>query len=153
MFLLLCCYPVCLCWWIVLQVAVVDKDMGKLLLKYPWILSTSIRENYKEVLYFFNLEKVWYPTKSCLLVQPSFTKIMSFFFYMICFSWSNIIVYIHKHYSIACVSILKRDVICSVLYCSFAFALLMEVTWPSLGVLIPFKDITFIFFSFLSFGK
>ncbi|KAK4583493.1 hypothetical protein RGQ29_026288 [Quercus rubra] len=40
------------------KVAVVDKDMGKLLLKYPWILSTSIRENYKEVLYFFNLEKV-----------------------------------------------------------------------------------------------
>ncbi|KAK4583492.1 hypothetical protein RGQ29_026288 [Quercus rubra] len=40
------------------EVAVVDKDMGKLLLKYPWILSTSIRENYKEVLYFFNLEKV-----------------------------------------------------------------------------------------------
>uniref|UniRef100_A0A7N2M3J9 Uncharacterized protein n=1 Tax=Quercus lobata TaxID=97700 RepID=A0A7N2M3J9_QUELO len=31
--------------------------MGKLLLKYPWILSTSIRENYKE---------------------PSFTKIVAF---------------------------------------------------------------------------
>lgn len=40
------------------EVAVVDKDIGKLLLKYPWILSSSIRENYKEVVSFFNSEKV-----------------------------------------------------------------------------------------------
>lgn len=35
-----------------------DGDVGKLLLKYPWILSTSIQENYKDILSFFNLEKV-----------------------------------------------------------------------------------------------
>lgn len=29
----------------------------------------------------------------------------------------------------------------------------MEVTWPSLGVLIPFKDITFIFFFFPLFWE
>ncbi|KAB1218231.1 hypothetical protein CJ030_MR3G026111 [Morella rubra] len=40
------------------ELSAVDKDFGKLLLKYPWILSTSIQENYKAVLVFFSLEKV-----------------------------------------------------------------------------------------------
>ncbi|KAG2728396.1 hypothetical protein I3760_01G203700 [Carya illinoinensis] len=44
------------------EVAAMDKDVGKVLVKYPWILSTSIQDNYKEVLSFFNLEKV--PTVS-----------------------------------------------------------------------------------------
>lgn len=44
--------------FILLQVGVDDKDFGKILLKYPWILSTSIQENYKEVLSFFEMEKV-----------------------------------------------------------------------------------------------
>ncbi|PRQ51849.1 putative transcription regulator mTERF family [Rosa chinensis] len=35
-----------------------DKDVGRMLIKYPWILSTSIHENFKEVLSFFDLEKV-----------------------------------------------------------------------------------------------
>lgn len=58
-----------------------DKDFGKLLLKYPWILSTSIQENYKAVLVFFSLEKVWCPVKWCLVPQPSFAKIMSSFLF------------------------------------------------------------------------
>ncbi|KAF5466218.1 hypothetical protein F2P56_016165 [Juglans regia] len=44
------------------EVAAMDKDVGKVLVKYPWILSTSIQDNYKVVLSFFNLEKV--PTVS-----------------------------------------------------------------------------------------
>lgn len=40
------------------EVTAVDGDVGKLLIKYPWILSTSIQENYKDILSFFNLEKV-----------------------------------------------------------------------------------------------
>ncbi|KAJ0074889.1 hypothetical protein Patl1_35122 [Pistacia atlantica] len=40
------------------EVGAVDRDVGKLLLKYPWILSTSIQENYEEILLFFNKEKV-----------------------------------------------------------------------------------------------
>lgn len=35
-----------------------DNDVGKMLLKYPWILSTSIQENYEEILSVFNEEKV-----------------------------------------------------------------------------------------------
>ncbi|KAJ6420344.1 hypothetical protein OIU84_030290 [Salix udensis] len=40
------------------KVGAVDKDFGKMLLKYPWILSTAIQENYKEVVSFFHMEKV-----------------------------------------------------------------------------------------------
>ncbi|KAK2652914.1 hypothetical protein Ddye_012770 [Dipteronia dyeriana] len=40
------------------EVGAMDKDVGKMLLKYPWILSTSILENYKEILLFFDEEKV-----------------------------------------------------------------------------------------------
>ncbi|KAJ4832260.1 hypothetical protein Tsubulata_012204 [Turnera subulata] len=40
------------------NVGAVDKDFGKMLLKYPWILSKSIQENYKEILSFFEMEKV-----------------------------------------------------------------------------------------------
>lgn len=36
-----------------------DNDVGKMLLKYPWVLSTSIQENYEEILSVFNEEKVW----------------------------------------------------------------------------------------------
>lgn len=43
---------------IAMQVALEDNDVGKMLIKYPWILSTSIQKNYKEVLYFFDMEKV-----------------------------------------------------------------------------------------------
>ncbi|KAJ9568482.1 hypothetical protein OSB04_004448 [Centaurea solstitialis] len=35
-----------------------DMEFGKLLLKYPWILSTSILKNYEEILTFFYAEKV-----------------------------------------------------------------------------------------------
>lgn len=35
-----------------------DKDFGKMLLKYPWILSTAIQKNYKEIVSFFHTEKV-----------------------------------------------------------------------------------------------
>ncbi|KAI7743855.1 hypothetical protein M8C21_025915 [Ambrosia artemisiifolia] len=35
-----------------------DKEFGKMLLKYPWILSTSIQKNYEEILGFFYANKV-----------------------------------------------------------------------------------------------
>lgn len=44
-----------------LQIGAMDEDVGKMLLKYPWVLSTSIQENYKEILLFFDEEKVLYP--------------------------------------------------------------------------------------------
>ncbi|MBA0723156.1 hypothetical protein Golax_003765, partial [Gossypium laxum] len=40
------------------KVGVAYKDIGKMLLKYPWILSTSIQENYEQILLFFEEEKV-----------------------------------------------------------------------------------------------
>lgn len=40
------------------ELSVEEKDVGKLLIKYPWVLSTSIQENYKEIIYFFDMEKV-----------------------------------------------------------------------------------------------
>ncbi|CAJ2665178.1 unnamed protein product [Trifolium pratense] len=40
------------------QIDGVDKDYAKLMLKYPWVLSTSIQENYKEVLFFLYSVKV-----------------------------------------------------------------------------------------------
>lgn len=40
------------------QVATEENNVGKMLMKYPWILSTSIQENYKEVLSFLD-KKVW----------------------------------------------------------------------------------------------
>lgn len=46
--------PLC----IVLQFGLEDKDIGRMVTKYPWILSTSIHKNLKEVLSFFDLEKV-----------------------------------------------------------------------------------------------
>ncbi|XP_048428506.1 uncharacterized protein LOC103967657 isoform X2 [Pyrus x bretschneideri] len=40
------------------KVGVEEKDVGRMLIKYPWILSMSIQENFKEVSSFFELEKV-----------------------------------------------------------------------------------------------
>ncbi|MBA0694300.1 hypothetical protein Goari_004611, partial [Gossypium aridum] len=40
------------------KVGVAYKDIGKMLLKYPWILSTSIQENYEQILLFFEEEKI-----------------------------------------------------------------------------------------------
>ncbi|KAK9281996.1 hypothetical protein L1049_004907 [Liquidambar formosana] len=40
------------------KIGAVDKDFGRMLLKYPWVISTSIQENYEEILSFFSLEKV-----------------------------------------------------------------------------------------------
>ncbi|XVF65009.1 hypothetical protein PTKIN_Ptkin09bG0212200 [Pterospermum kingtungense] len=34
------------------------EDTGKMLLKYPWILSTSIQENYEQIVLFFEKEKI-----------------------------------------------------------------------------------------------
>lgn len=42
------------------QVGIEDKAIGKMLVKYPWILSTSIQDNYEEIISFFNVQKVWY---------------------------------------------------------------------------------------------
>ncbi|XP_062025968.1 transcription termination factor MTERF2, chloroplastic [Rosa rugosa] len=44
-----------------------DKDVGRMLIKYPWILSTSIHENFKEVLSFFDLEKVPKASVGCAI--------------------------------------------------------------------------------------
>ncbi|MBA0839297.1 hypothetical protein Goarm_005041 [Gossypium armourianum] len=40
------------------KVGAAYKDIGKMLLKYPWILSTSIQENYEQILLFFEEEKI-----------------------------------------------------------------------------------------------
>ncbi|GLT61755.1 hypothetical protein SLA2020_344380 [Shorea laevis] len=40
------------------DVGTVYEDVGKMLLKYPWILSTSIQENYEQILSLFSAEKV-----------------------------------------------------------------------------------------------
>ncbi|TQD84265.1 hypothetical protein C1H46_030196 [Malus baccata] len=40
------------------HVGVEVKDVGRMLIKYPWILSMSIQENFNEVSSFFELEKV-----------------------------------------------------------------------------------------------
>ncbi|EEF48706.1 transcription termination factor MTERF2, chloroplastic [Ricinus communis] len=40
------------------KVGAVDEDFGKMIFKYPWILSTSIQDNYKEILSFCDAEKV-----------------------------------------------------------------------------------------------
>ncbi|EOA34936.1 hypothetical protein CARUB_v10020021mg [Capsella rubella] len=40
------------------QVSVAYKDSGKVLQKYPWILSPSIQENYSHIISFFNSESV-----------------------------------------------------------------------------------------------
>ncbi|WOL02063.1 mTERF domain-containing protein, mitochondrial [Canna indica] len=34
-----------------------EKDIGKILLKYSWIISTSIQENYEKILTYFNQKK------------------------------------------------------------------------------------------------
>ncbi|PON87657.1 Mitochodrial transcription termination factor [Trema orientale] len=35
-----------------------ERDIGKVLRKYPWVLSLSIQENYKDVTFFFDTKKV-----------------------------------------------------------------------------------------------
>ncbi|KAB1670157.1 hypothetical protein ES319_1Z196000v1 [Gossypium barbadense] len=40
------------------KVGAAYKDIGKMLLKYPWIFSTSIQENYEQILLFFEEEKI-----------------------------------------------------------------------------------------------
>ncbi|XP_057968540.1 transcription termination factor MTERF5, chloroplastic isoform X2 [Malania oleifera] len=40
------------------NVGAVNKDLGRMLVKYPWIISTSIQENYEEILAFFDVQKV-----------------------------------------------------------------------------------------------
>ncbi|KAL2316506.1 hypothetical protein Fmac_030382 [Flemingia macrophylla] len=44
------------------QIDVADKNYAKLLLKYPWVLSTSIQQNYTEILAFLysvQVQKTW----------------------------------------------------------------------------------------------
>lgn len=65
---------------IVVQVGVEDKDVGRMLVKYPWILSTSIQENFKEVLSFFDLEKVRNPIRYFYLCWPIFPTVMNHYF-------------------------------------------------------------------------
>ncbi|CAL1373896.1 unnamed protein product [Linum trigynum] len=40
------------------NVETVDKSIGKVLVKCPWVLSSGMIENYREILSFFDLEKV-----------------------------------------------------------------------------------------------
>ncbi|XVE89300.1 hypothetical protein DITRI_Ditri19aG0191400 [Diplodiscus trichospermus] len=40
------------------KVGAAHEDVGKMLLKYPWILSSSIQENYEQILLFFEEEKI-----------------------------------------------------------------------------------------------
>ncbi|KAJ8759952.1 hypothetical protein K2173_010808 [Erythroxylum novogranatense] len=40
------------------EIGVVGRDLGKMLLKYPWIFAACIQENFKEILLFFSMVKV-----------------------------------------------------------------------------------------------
>ncbi|CAL9115524.1 unnamed protein product [Musa textilis] len=51
-----------------------EKDIAKMLVKYPWILSTCIRENYEMILAFFNEKKV--PKSSVDLAIRSWPHIL-----------------------------------------------------------------------------
>lgn len=46
-----------------------DNDLGKMLVKYPWILSASILENFEKILDFFDEQKVLVQTR-CLILAP-----------------------------------------------------------------------------------
>lgn len=48
------------------------NDFGKMLLKYPWILSRSILQNYENILIFFDDEKVSILV-TILHMRPSFS--------------------------------------------------------------------------------
>ncbi|KAF1859618.1 hypothetical protein Lal_00010202 [Lupinus albus] len=61
------CFPPILLWNLRLlknrvlalkEIDLVDGDYIRLLLNYPWVLSTSIQENYEEVLAFFHTENI-----------------------------------------------------------------------------------------------
>ena len=49
-----------------IQIGAAEKDLGRMLVKYPWIISTSIQENYENILSFFDGEKVRHGTRPCL---------------------------------------------------------------------------------------
>ncbi|GAV71154.1 mTERF domain-containing protein [Cephalotus follicularis] len=49
------------------KVGLTDKDVGKMLLKYPWILSTSFHQNYEKILSFFDTEKVPQDSVECAI--------------------------------------------------------------------------------------
>lgn len=51
-----------------------DKDIGRMLLKYPWILSTSIQENYENILKFFQDRKV--PKYSVIMAIKSWPHLL-----------------------------------------------------------------------------
>lgn len=59
-----------------IQIGAADKGLGRMLVKYPWIISTSIQENYEEILSFFYREKVWHCIGPCLHALPSFVSNM-----------------------------------------------------------------------------
>ncbi|CAN1306160.1 Transcription termination factor MTERF2, chloroplastic [Linum perenne] len=40
------------------RAGIADKNIGKVLVKYPWVLSSGILDNYEEVISFFDAEKV-----------------------------------------------------------------------------------------------
>ncbi|MCD9558925.1 hypothetical protein HAX54_016616 [Datura stramonium] len=44
--------------WTILKDGMEGKDFGQMLLKYPWILSRNILQNYENILIFFDDEKV-----------------------------------------------------------------------------------------------
>lgn len=44
--------------WMFEMVGALDQKLGRMLVKYPWVLSTSILKNYKDILAFFEAEKV-----------------------------------------------------------------------------------------------
>ncbi|XP_021851077.1 transcription termination factor MTERF6, chloroplastic/mitochondrial [Spinacia oleracea] len=44
--------------WPFKMVGALDKKFGRMLVKYPWVLSTGILKNYKDILGFFEAEKV-----------------------------------------------------------------------------------------------
>ncbi|MBA0662252.1 hypothetical protein Goklo_006416 [Gossypium klotzschianum] len=59
------------------KVGAAYKDIGKMLLKYPWILSTSIQENYEQILLFFEEEKVVLFFEELGLDQETVGKLVS----------------------------------------------------------------------------
>lgn len=54
-----------------------DNDVGKMLVKYPWILSASILENFEKILDFFDEEKVLLEIRCSILAPPNLMVVFS----------------------------------------------------------------------------
>lgn len=64
-----------------------DTDLGKMLVKYPWILSASILENLEKILDFFDEEKVLLefrcliPSSRNLMQRNRYLSVLTIFYW------------------------------------------------------------------------